>query len=195
MYNSAKVCGMTNEIETEQVRDHPYAQWVKRLKDFDAEAWDVLLQYNAVDLRRDIRASLQKRGLAEDLVDDIEQETWLTAVRKIGDFIWENEEKLYNWLRVIALNHIRMYQRGMSKNLLINDIVPSDTDEELDRFQAAWGEAQKTVEDAIVLRELYTALDKALATLKSNEQEIFVSWLMGEAPRRLALTYHMKPRS
>jgi RNA polymerase sigma factor (sigma-70 family) len=189
---------MTNEVETEQVQRHPYGRKGERLKSLNAEAWDLLLRQYAADLRQDIRISVRKRGLSEDIVDDIEQETWLTAVRKISEFNWDNEVKLYNWLRVIALNHIRMYQRQRlnQKTDSVDDNANDDhTDNELEKFQKLWGEYESSIEDAIVLGELYAALDSALHSLKPIEQEILVRWITGEQPRHLAVIYGIKPRT
>ena len=186
---------MTNEVETEQTQRHPYGRHGERLQALEAEAWDLLLRQYAADLRQDIRVSLRKRNLPEDVADDIEQETWLTAVRKISEFRWENEAKLYHWLRVIALNHIRVYQRDNQKIASVDDTADDDTESELEQFQKLWGEYESTIEDRIILGELYAALASALQTLKPIEQEICVRWLTGEKPRHLALIYQMKPRS
>lgn len=97
---------MSEEIETRAMSGNFQTQWVDRIKRLDEDAWDVMLRNHAGDLRRDIAISLRKRGLSEELVDDIEQETWLTAVRKIAEFVWVDEDKFYRWLRAISLNHI-----------------------------------------------------------------------------------------
>ena len=183
------------EIETEGVRVQPYARWVEGVQSLEPAAWEMLLRYYAEDLRHDIIASLRKRGLPEDLADDVEQETWLTAVRKIGGFAWEDEGKFYHWLRVIALNHVRSYQRMADRHYSLEDVMTGELDDGLDRFLAAWGQAEESTEDAVVFREMYAALDTALRSLRPLEQEIFMRWLMGEPPRELALGYNLKPRS
>ncbi len=186
---------MSEEVETSAVTGRPYAQWVAQLKRLDAEAWDVLLRNYASDLRHDIAVSLRKRGLPDELADDIEQETWLTAVRKMGEFVWEDEDKFYHWLRAIALNHIRTYRRVQGKHFSIGDFRYSEIDDDLDQFLAEWQESEEGIEERIVLREQLSALDAAMRTLKSQEREILMRWLYGETPRQLALTYRMKPRS
>ncbi|MBZ0294614.1 MAG: hypothetical protein K8L99_18765, partial [Anaerolineae bacterium] len=84
------------------------AQWLTLLKALNEDAWSDLVTNYAADLRNDIVISLRKRGLPADYTDDVEQETWRIAVQKIHDFEAESVDKLYNWLRVIALNRIRM---------------------------------------------------------------------------------------
>src|SRR3990172_4077526 len=112
---------MLSSSETMPDTGRSYAGWVESLRNMDDDAWDKLLQYYAVDLRHDIEISLRKRGLPSELVDDIEQETWLTAVRKFDEFVWEDEEKFYRWLRAISFNHVRKYGRIQWRGVSIED--------------------------------------------------------------------------
>lgn len=187
---------MVGESETGATTQRPYAEWVSDLKRLDPEAWDVLLRNYAGDLRHDITASLRKRGLPDELADDIEQETWLTAVRKMGEFVWESEDRFYHWLRAISLNHIRTYRRTFDRRVSVEDFVSDDADDDLEQFLAEWGATNgDSVEETVVLRQQLAALDQAMRTLKPQEREILMRWLMGETPRELAPTYQMKPRS
>ena len=83
------------------------SHWLTLLKEMHEPTWDDLVTNYAADLRHDISASLRKRGLSPDLVEDVEQETWRIAVQKIGAFNADTIDKLYHWLRVIALNRRR----------------------------------------------------------------------------------------
>jgi RNA polymerase sigma factor (sigma-70 family) len=188
---------MSGEAKTKPIAMYLQAQWPEQIKHLDPEAWDLLLMNHAVDLRHDIMVSLRKRRLPEELVDDIEQETWVTAVRKMAEFVWEDEDKFYHWLHVISLNHIHTYRRVLGRYLAMADLQNDDIDDDLERFPAAWNAAsgQESVEDEVILREQMSALDKAMRTLKPQEREILLRWLTGETPRELALVYKMKPRS
>lgn len=188
---------MPGETKTKPIAMYLQAQWPEQIKRLDPEAWDLLLMNHAGDLRQDILISLRKRRLPEELVDDIEQETWITAVRKMAEFVWEDEDKFYRWIHAISLNHILTYKRALERSLSMADLRDDELDDDLERFPAVWnaGSGQESVEAEVILREQMSALDKALRTLKPQEREILMRWLMGETPRELALAYHMKPRS
>jgi RNA polymerase sigma factor (sigma-70 family) len=191
------ICRMSEEAKTKPIAMYLQAQWPEQIKRLDPEAWDLLLMNHAVDLRHDILISLRKRRLPEELVDDIEQETWVTAVRKMAEFVWEDEDKFYHWLRAISLNHVHTYRRVMGRYPAMADLHEEDIDEDLERFPESWNAAsgRESVEDEVILREQMSALDRAMRTLKPHEREILLRWLMGERPRELALAYQMKPRS
>jgi RNA polymerase sigma factor (sigma-70 family) len=186
---------MSEEVTTKPMALYLQTQWPEQIKRLDPDAWDLLLRNHAGDLRNDIIISLHKRGLPEELAEDIEQETWLTAVRGIAAFVWVDENKFYHWLRAISLNHIHTYQRALARVTSLADWQDDDTDDDLERFAAAWNAGPDGVEDDVILHEQMAALDKAMRSLKAVEREILMRWLMGERPRQLALAYHMKPRS
>jgi RNA polymerase sigma factor (sigma-70 family) len=170
-------------------------RWLTSLKAMESEAWDMLLRLYADDLRRGIQASLVRRGMSPSLVDDIEQETWLTAVRKIGEFQWQDDEKLFHWLRAISLKHVFTYERKRSDELSMDDTSDADEDASLERFYNLHSMTSGSIEDEVIRRDQLIAVDGAMRTLKPREQEILLRWLMGEKPRDLAQFYHLKPRS
>jgi len=173
-------------------------QWVILLKNFDEEAWSFLMSYYSADLRRDITQSLRKRGLALDKVDDIEQETWLTAVEQISDFVWQNESKFYNWLRKISFQHVRTLRRKTKENEIslqsVNDRVENALS--LDIFLYVNGLVGDSPENEVLLRETLKALDSALRYLKPREREIVLRRLLyRETPRAMAADYNLKPET
>jgi RNA polymerase sigma factor (sigma-70 family) len=173
-------------------------QWVILLKNYDEQAWSFLMSYYSADLRRDIAQSLRKRGLSPDCVDDIEQETWLTAVEQIADFVWHNEEKLYNWLRKISYQHVRTLRRKTKENEVslqsVNDRV--ETALSLDIFMYVHGLIEDSPENDVLLRESLKALDTALRYLKPREREIVLRRLLyRETPRAMAADYNLKPET
>ena len=173
--------------------------WLQLLKEMNQDAWDEFVTNYAADLRRDIGASLKKRGLPADLTEDIEQETWRVAVQKIHDFDAESIEKLYHWLRVIALNRIRMMLRKQQ-----DDEIAFEEIEEyefsggisLDHFLYTNDLSADSPEDILLLRERLSALETALHELSPRDREILLRRLMcGETPRDLAEDYCLAPRS
>ena len=185
---------MSQDTETKSAKQL-YQQWVRQLKNREEDAWDILLKYYTEDLRRDILSSLRKRRLPEEWLGDIEQETWLIAIKRIEDFVWESEDKFYNWLRVISLNQLRRYQRIEGRAVSLADSEDSDVQEELENFVDAWQSYEMSVEDQAEAKEIYAALDTALRTLKPREQEILLHWLAGKKPRELALMYDIQASS
>jgi RNA polymerase sigma factor (sigma-70 family) len=170
-------------------------QWVAALKILDSQAWDMLLRYHADELRRGIQASLAKRGMPASLVDDIEQETWLTAVRKITEFHWEDVDRFFRWLRVISLNHILTYRRKQGDQISMDDSTDSDVDDMLEQFYNLYSPANPSIEDEVARREQLSAVDRAMRELKPQEREMLLRWVMGEKPRDLARDYNMKAHS
>jgi RNA polymerase sigma factor (sigma-70 family) len=169
----------------------PYMQWVQSILSHDPDSWTQLHEFYSGHLRRDIQISLRKWGLPLDIADDIEQETWLTAVRKIGEFTWVDEERFYHWLRSISCNHIRSYRRHQRRYVSFED--SEDEDDGVEDFMDHFMEASDGVEDQVILRERMVALDRVLRTLPPRDREILVRRMMGETPRDLAAEYGLKP--
>jgi RNA polymerase sigma factor (sigma-70 family) len=174
-------------------------EWIDRLRCRDQAAWEAALQMCGEDLRQDICLSLNKRGLPSDLMNDIEQETWLIALEKISTFQYSGIEQFQHWLRVIALNRVRMFKRrrrgiwvsydeledGDSKTggrldfvIFKNELSSTDPAQEFDR------------------QERIAALEAALRELKPRDAEILLRRIIfEETPRDLALEYGLAPRS
>lgn len=176
------------------------AQWLTLLKALNEDAWSDLVMSYATDLRNDIAASLRKRGLPADDMDDVEQETWRIAVQKIQDFEAESVDKLYNWLRVIALNRIRMIRRSQKDNEVAFEEIEMHADEgggiSLDQFLYIYDLNTDSPEQTVLLRERLSALETALQELSVRDRDILVRRLVwGEPPRDLAKVYNLAPRS
>jgi RNA polymerase sigma factor (sigma-70 family) len=174
--------------------------WIFLLKQFEQRAWDKLMRYYAADLRRDILRSLRKRGLDEQHVEDIEQETWLTAVEKIKAFEFQDEDKLYNWLRKISVNHIMTLIHKLERrknNPSLEEIEERENSElPLDVFLFAHGWYDDSPENTVEMNEFMKALSRAFKFLRPIEQEILVRRLVwGETPRDMAKEYGMQPNS
>ncbi|MEZ4670950.1 MAG: sigma-70 family RNA polymerase sigma factor [Anaerolineae bacterium] len=163
---------------------------VERLKRMDSQTWDEVLQTYSVSLHADIITSMRKRGVPLDLADDIQQETWLTAVQKIAEFECEGDGKLYNWLRAISLNHIRNYWRKCRSVVSFDEIEDSESSNTLDYFLRSQGLAVESVEHTVVIRQQLSELDKFLQTLKPRDRDIVLRrMLYEEKPEELARRY------
>lgn len=171
----------------------PYQVWIESIRKRDPASWDVLVDSFSERLRMDIRISLHKYHLPLELLDDVSQETWLTAYRSIHAFVWENEERFYHWLRVIACNHVHRARRHSGREVSVDDY--DDAENELRPFFELYYLQGRSIEDEVETREQMQALLQAMKTLKPDEREILVRWLMGETPRALAADYQKLPRT
>lgn len=192
---TASLCGSmaSDEGTTRADSRYPYQAWIDSVKNRDLTSWDVLIDSFAEQLRADIRISLQKYQLPAELIDDVSQETWLTAFRNIHTFIWESEERFYHWLRVIACNHVHRARRHSGRELSVDDYEEGYND--LRQFFETYHLQGRSIEDEIEDGEQMLALVQAMKTLKPVEREILVRWLMGETPRALAADYQKLPRT
>jgi RNA polymerase sigma-70 factor (ECF subfamily) len=86
----------------------------------DEEAWSAL--YNASFAALDAYVLWRCAGL-RDVADDIVQETWLTAVRRIRDFD-PARGRFLAWLRGIAVNVLRGHFRRKTLQPLVGDDHP-----------------------------------------------------------------------
>jgi len=163
---------------------------VDKLKRMDSRMWEHIFENYTATLTYDVSNSLRKRDLPLEFADDILQETWLTAVEKIQDFQCDGDGKFYNWLRVIALNHVRNYWRKNRQNISFEAIDETQSPNALDYFLQTEGLAINDVENQVAVREQLIQLDKLLCELSSRDREIVLRRLvMDEKPEELALRY------
>lgn len=184
---------MGDDVSTRSASVRNYHLWVESIKNRNSESWDILVDSFADRLREDIQKSLRKYGLPVTMAEDISQESWLTAIRNIDEFVWHDENRFYHWLRVISCNHIHRAYRHTRKEVSIDD--HENAEGELATFFETYRLKGRDVEDEMVAREQMESLVDALHTLKPVEAEIFVRWLMGETPKILAVDYHKLPRT
>jgi len=163
---------------------------VDKLKRMDSRMWEHIFENYTSTLDYDISNSLRKRNLPLEYAEDILQETWLTAVEKIHEFQCEGDGKLYNWLRVIALNHVRNYWRKNRQNVSFEAIDETASPNALDYFLQNEGLAVDNVEDQVFIRQQLLQLDKLLSELNPRDREIVLRRLMlDEKPEELVLRY------
>lgn len=161
---------------------------VKRLKAMEPDAWETFFDCSQEELRRGIIASLRRRNLSLDLVDDFQQETWLTAVKRIGEYESNGEPRLQNWLRAISLNHIRNFIRKRDADTSMQEWDESENYLSCDPDLFTSDRTGHTIEDDIILRERLSALDKAMQHLRPQDRELVLRrWMWQEKPEALAL--------
>lgn len=175
------------------------AEFFQQLQQYDGECWDALLEIYAPQLRLDIRRSLSKRSIPPEWAEDIEQETWLTAVRHIDNFVWESESKFYNWFRSIATYHVKNLERKLHNRYISLEEIDDDIDDtglSLDFFMYIHGLMDDSLEVKFDLRENLEILDSAMQQLKPREREILLRRLLyKESVQQLAIEYGVKPET
>ncbi|MDX2141463.1 MAG: sigma-70 family RNA polymerase sigma factor [Chloroflexota bacterium] len=173
--------------------------WVEKLKKGDELAWEILVARHAPDLRRAIQQQLHSNGLPLDLLDDVEGETWRTAIRKMADFTWMGDDKLRNWLSSIAHHHIQTFARVDRKYLpSMEDVEGRNLENEfaLDLFLFSNGLVDMSAEDCVLLAERLAELDSALQALSLRDREIFLASLLDNVDRaELAERYEIEEDS
>jgi RNA polymerase sigma factor (sigma-70 family) len=160
------------------------------------EAWDTILRLYAKDLRVHIGQSLRKYSIPPEWVDDIEQDTWITAVKKIEEFEWQGEDKLYHWLRSIAFQHVRTLNRKLKETGPSFDAMKDNIDNELalDLFCYANGVFEESPETSVTLKDTLSAIEAAMHHLKPRAREILVRRLIWrETPAEMAADYGISP--
>ncbi len=177
---------MSNLMDTARAPSLDDQTWIDRLKEGDELAWEILIARFAHELREAIGVMLRKRDLGSDLLDDVEQETWRTVVRRIRGFVWQGDEKLRRWLHSIARHHVQTYQRITRQQAPSMDDLGSpslENDFVLDLFLFANGLVTPSAEDELLLVERLGHLDAALRELKPRDREILLATLLDHADR------------
>lgn len=180
--------------------------WLEQLQaGANKDAWSNLFICCAKRLRRDIRASLQKRGLDPELVEDVEQDTWTVVIQKIGTFVPNTDDKaeclarLYNWIRVIALNKVRMMRRKQKSDPISFDAMEeaeADGGMSPDRFAYQYDLYDSSPERKLLIAEKVRQIETLLQALSERDREILMRRLIdNEKPRDLAAAYGIEPRS
>lgn len=162
----------------------------------NTQVWDALMRRYTRDLRGHIGQSLRKWGLPPEWVDDVEQDTWITAVTKIAEFTWQGDDKLYNWLRTIAFQHVRTLHRKWKDQGPSFDELDDNPENELslDLFCYAHGMYEDSPEQSVILRETMQAVEQAMRYLKPEAQEILIRRLMlRETPAQMSLHLGIAP--
>jgi RNA polymerase sigma factor (sigma-70 family) len=171
---------------------------VEKLKKGDEETWELLIKCYSSRLQHDIMTSLLKRSMPDWSLQDIVQETWMIADRRINGFKWHGQESLYHWLRVISLYRILSRlprKKFMDDNISLQEIEDIDGDR-FDRFLWLNTLVQDNPEIELISRERSIEF---LNILLSDENPIHVEiaikrWVEGKKPQELATLYGMPAR-
>jgi RNA polymerase sigma factor (sigma-70 family) len=177
---------------------------IHRLKAREQEAWDFAFRHYDDPLARKIYFFLAKRGLPFDdaTIDDIRQQTWITATRRIDDFIPQfnpanNGCGFGAWLNAIAFNHVRNLGRKLADDVSFDDYdEPGDGVPSLDHFEYTNGLSEGSADEVIDFQEALSEAEAILSQLSPRDREIFIRrHAYGETPRALAREYKLPPKT
>jgi RNA polymerase sigma factor (sigma-70 family) len=123
------------------------------------------------DIRAHINARIAPRLRQKILVDDILQETWVSALRAVPEFQPAGRHGFLRWLKTVAnrriLDAIRA-MRGASGGRLIRDADRRRTS--LNRLLVSLSAAGKTPSRITASTEAIRALEEALEALPANRR-------------------------
>jgi RNA polymerase sigma factor (sigma-70 family) len=169
---------------------------ISYLKLNNAVVWDYTFKNYESQLQNDIRRLLYHANLAYDAqsCDDIQQQTWVTAVQNIKTFRWTENGKFYAWLKAIAQNHVWNSSR--------KDRRETDSIDTLDETVSDSGLHESlfyddSLEGKLVLHDELSALDLIIReTVSGRDREILIRRLMlRESVHDLAAEYDLEPQT
>ncbi|MBL8827066.1 MAG: sigma-70 family RNA polymerase sigma factor [Planctomycetaceae bacterium] len=152
--------------------------WLRRaVLDGDESAWRTIYDESFAALLRFVR---WKCGTRSDWVDEIVQETWLVAVRRLVDFD-PQQGSLEQWLRGIAVNQLRNLARRHGQTTGRDHDLNDVADE---RGEAsAWDEQPEIAATLASLSDRYAAVLRAKYLDGCSVAEIATSW--NETPKSI----------
>lgn len=152
--------------------------WLRRaVLEGDESAWRTIYDESFAALLRFVR---WKCGERSDWVDEVVQETWLVAVRRIVDFD-PLQGSLEQWLRGIAVNNLRNLARrhgqAVSRDQDLNEVADVRDD------APAWDEQPEIAAALASLSDRQAAVLRAKYLDGRSVAEIAASW--NETPKSI----------
>ncbi len=154
----------------------------ERLQSRDEIAWLALIRGFKSQLQNVIRSALIRAGLSFDHVEDIEQQTWITAFSKCHEVDFQDMRHLFNWLNRIQKNHVLNLSRKPDAISLDDDtreaslveMTPADSEARPVESQVIAAENRETRR-----RQFYSALGLVLEEQNSPAaQQIIIRRLL-----------------
>lgn len=126
------------------------SQWIARAREGDAAAFSELVLRHQWAVRAFLLARLSRKDEAEDLA----QETFVTAWRRLRDF--DGDRPFVPWLRGIAMNLLRNHLRKFKEAPIGGDeALQAMLDGAMERWEAAADEGPR----AVALADCLTGVD------------------------------------
>lgn len=175
---------------TESTASFDTPEGIKRLQQGDECTWEWVIEHYSTRLRDDILVSLNKHQLHSQSADDVVQDVWMTALKRIDSFQWQSQGKFYHWLRVIAQNHVRSLVR---KNQKLSQQHPFEDTDKLDYVLYENNHFEQNIEQNWLSRERLQAIQSLLSP---RDYEILMRRVVyKESVSQIAMDYGIKPQS
>jgi RNA polymerase sigma-70 factor, ECF subfamily len=163
----------------------PTFDLVRRACDSDREAFDRLIERYGPRLESLVHVRMGPKLRAKFEVDDIVQETSLSAFQSIGRFTWQGEESFYRWLTVIALNTIRDHADYLEADKRAGKEVPLGGRDSTGTGNGGVPDAQHVSPLRNMLRhERFQKLERALDGLSPDHREVIILARLERLPLR-----------
>lgn len=169
--------------------------FIARLQAHNTQAWQILYDGYSLELRSGILASLRKRQLPEDYLEEIEQKTWDRSMDLIKEFKDTSVPyKIKHWMRAISLILVYELQKSLVKqqqNLSLETL--NDYSEKEIPSTIIESEDTSHPEEIIIFSEMqeertifYGLVEEAMGILSPSHQSILRRWSQGETPEEIA---------
>jgi RNA polymerase sigma-70 factor (ECF subfamily) len=154
-------------------------QLLKRARDGDAAARDVLLERHRARLRKMVAIRIDKRLAARVDPSDIVQEAMKVAHGRFADYLENPGRPFYPWLRGIALDrlvemyrrHVVAARRSVRREQPARPMLNDESESELVRSLVA---SNLNPSRGLLLNEMLARVRAGLEQLSENDREILV---------------------
>jgi RNA polymerase sigma factor (sigma-70 family) len=180
------------------LRDYFADRLLNQIKQLDADVWKRMHLLYSERLIRSIHYNLRTYRLPNNYSpEDIEQETWLAAIKYINKFGFVKGGLLFFWLRRISFNQIRKAVKSQNRYTISFDILEdllADDDKQLNDWNKLI--TQTDIEQNFMLNDDVQSILQALNELKPRDRDIlFRRILFGETRAQLAVQYGIRPNT
>jgi RNA polymerase sigma-70 factor, ECF subfamily len=142
----------------------------------DESALELLLERNHVTLVEYVRRHLPQELQTLYDVDDILQDTYFEAFRRIGQFVPVGEQAMYRWLVTIARHRMQILLRAyFTQKRRLNVVEPGDGD--AGQYESIIGHLRdlaihkRTPSKSAARHEVMAAVETALGRLPGEHQQ------------------------
>ncbi len=174
-----------DEIEKKEISE---AELIEKAKSGDTKAWDELIKNYERRLRSFINREAKGSLNLQDM-DDIYQDTWTKAFRKIDQF---KGGKFHSWLFTIAhrtfLNEIKR-----AKKSFITPDYSGIIEEKIDPESISDSDGMSKIEKDTETEEIAKKLEKATAILDEEEKEVVLARSVGKSYKTISEKTGVKP--
>jgi len=149
---------------------------LERVRQGDSEAFEQLFTRHQEELRRAIVLRLDRRVAARIDASDVLQETYLEAIRRLADYLNNQEISFDLWLRWIAREKILGFHRkhlGADKRT-VNRELPALPVDSSAQFVGGIVSHGPTPSQSLAAAELAERLRRALEQLDEDERDLIL---------------------